>query len=276
MKLPKILEVLTRTPLPMAPGSAESILAMFQQHAMLSATDFKAAREGKDVCGEAVEVEQMKIEGGLAMIPVKGPLGINLGAFEKGSGATDYQDIQNELAEANENPQVENILLVMDTPGGMWGGLPETARAIANSAKPVYAYVPPGGMCASAGMFLAAPCSGRLLAPSAQMGSIGVYCAYMDLSAMAEQRGIKVKVFSSGTYKGMGVPGTSLTPDQEQLLQEQVMELADEFYEHIRNHIGDVPDEAMQGQMFRSERAVELGLADSVVESLGEMKNYLR
>ncbi len=275
MKLHKLLETLTRSPLLLSPGAAESILTLFQQHAALSPTDFNLAREGKDMCGDSVDIEAMTVEGSLAIVPVKGPLGCSLGAFEKGAGATDYADIIKDIQTANENPMVQNILLNMDTPGGMWGGLVECSAAIAESEKPVWAFVPPGGICASAGMYLAAACQGRFLSPSAQAGSIGVYCAYTDTSARAEAMGIKVKVFSSGTYKGMGVPGTTLTADQEQYLQDNVMELAEEFYNHIRANLGEIPDSAMQGQMFRADEAVTLGLADEVVRSLDDLKKYL-
>jgi ClpP class serine protease len=270
MRLPKLIETLTRTPLLMTPGSVDAILSILH-----STHEFRAAREGVDYCGEAVDLEQMTVEDGLAIIPVKGPLGIGLDKFEKGAGATDYQDIMADIASANENPQVENILLLMDTPGGMMGGLPECADAIAASEKPVYSFVPPGGTVASAGMWLAAACAGRFLSPSAQAGSIGVYCAYTDLSEMAAMRGVKIKVFSSGTYKGMGVPGTSLTADQEAYLQDQVETLAQEFYDHIRANLGDVPDEAMQGQMFRAGEAVNIGFADDIVKSLDELKTFL-
>jgi|ERR1035437_295052 ClpP class serine protease len=280
MRLPKLLETLTRTPLLMTPGSVESILTLFQQHAMMSAADYRAAREGKDFCGDNVELEQMTIEGRFAIIPVKGPLGIGLDKFEKGAGATDYADIMADISKANElakeNSKLQNILFLGDTPGGMWGGLVECADAISESELPTWWYCPPGGITASAGMFLAASCNGRFLAPSAQAGSIGVYCAYTDMSEMAKQRGLKVKVFSSGTYKGMGVPGTTLTPDQEDFLQNSVMELADEFYNHIRANLGEVPDDAMQGQMFRAPEAKAIGFCDEIVKSLDEMKTFLR
>jgi ClpP class serine protease len=250
---------------------------MFHQHAMLTAEGFRASREGKDVCGDKVELEQMTFDKRLAIIPVKGPLGIELGAFEKGAGATDYQDIMDDLAKAEANLEVDNILLNMDTPGGMWGGLLETSQAIARASKPVYVYSPPGGTIASAGMFLAAAAKGgRFLAPSAQAGSIGVYCAYTDMSELAAKRGVRVRVFSSGVYKGMGIPGTALSAEQEELLQAEVMSLADEFYNHIHATLGDVPAEAMQGQMFRSEQAVKIGLADAVISSLEEVKSFLR
>lgn len=276
MRPDKILEILTRTPLLMTPGRADSILAMFTQHATLGSQEFRAARSGVDECGNNVELEKMTIEGSLAMIPVKGPLGSGLSKFEKGAGATDYADIAADIAAANEDHRVENIVLVMDTPGGMFGGLPECSLAIERSIIPVYAYVPPGGEVASAGMWLAASCAGRFLSPSACAGSIGVYCKFMDMSEMAKDQGIKIKVFSSGTYKGMGVPGTALTSDQEQFMQDQVMELADDFYNHIRANLGDVPDECMQGQMFRAGEAVNIGFADDVVDSLAELKAFLK
>src|SRR5208283_732320 len=150
MRFPKLIETLTRTPLLMTPASVDSILTLFNQHALMSRDDFKAAREGKDFCGGAVELEQMLIEDSLAIIPIKGPLGIGLDAFEKGAGATDYADIMADLQTANDDPRVENIIAIFDTPGGMFGGLIECADAIAASEKPVYAFMPMGGTVASA------------------------------------------------------------------------------------------------------------------------------
>jgi ClpP class serine protease len=276
MKFPKLLETLTRSPLLMTPGAVESILTLFENHATMSREDFQAAREGKDVCGGKVDLEQMSIEDGIAMIPVKGPLGVGLDSFEKGAGCTDYADIIRDIAEANDNPKVENIVGIFDTPGGTWGGLLECAQAISDSEKPFYVFVPPGGSVASAGMFLAACAAGRFLSPSAQAGSIGVYCAYMDTSARAEAMGVKVKVFTSGKFKGQGIPGTSLSAEQEEHLQDHVMELAQEFYDHMRANLGDIPDDAMQGQMFRAQQAVQLGFADDVVSSFDQLKSYLR
>ena len=270
MRLPKLIETLTRTPLLMSPTSVDTILKLLE-----SDHQFRAAREGVDYCGKAVDLEQMTVEGAVAIIPVKGALGCGLDKFEKGAGATDYADIMADIATANEDVRVENIVLYMDTPGGMMGGLPECADAISQSEKPVYCYVPPGGSVASAGMWLAACCAGRFLSPSAQAGSIGVYCAYTDMSAMAATRGVKIKVFSSGIYKGMGVPGTSLTAEQEDYLQNSVLELAQEFYDHIKSSLGDIPDEAMQGQMFRAAEAVNIGFADDIVKSLDDLKSFL-
>jgi signal peptide peptidase SppA len=276
MKFPKLLETLTREPLLMTPGAVESILTMFEQHANLSAADFKLAREGTGQCGEAVTLEKMTIKDGIASIPINGPLGVRLGSFEKGAGAVDYLDIMEDLRKAQDDPEVHSIVLHFDTPGGSFAGLPETADLIASSDKPVYSYVPAGGMCCSAGMWLAAATDGIFASLSAQVGSIGVYCAYTDMSEMAAKRGIKVKMFSSGKYKGMGVPGTTLTEEQEEYLQDSVMGMAEEFYEHMRNSRGAVPDEAMQGQSFRAQDALRNGLIDDIIKTEEELLSFLR
>ena len=276
MRYAQILETLEATPLLITPEAVKSLKELFRQHMSLNAVDFKAAREGTGSCGEAVALEQMTIENGLASIPVNGPLGVRLGSFEKGAGAVDYLDIMADIKAAVADPTVQNILLYFDSPGGMMSGLMETAALISDCEKPIYAFVPPGGMCCSAAYWLAACCDGIFACPSAQVGSIGVYCAYMDLSKMAEEKGIKVKVFSSGIYKGMGVPGTSLTDDQETYLQDRVMQLASEFYDHVTAaRDGNVPDSAMQGQSFRAEEAVENGLVDDVVADEDTMKSFL-
>lgn len=276
MKYHQILEALTTTPLLIAPATAESLRKMFEQHASMNAAEFEAARKGTGQCGEAVELEQMTVENGLACIPVNGALGIRLGSFEKGAGAVDYMDIMDDIKTAMADPAVQNIMLYFDSPGGMMSGLPETGRLIEECEKPIYAFVPAGGMCCSAAYWLASCCNGIFACPSAQIGSIGVYCAYTDMSKAAEARGLKVKVFSSGTYKGMGIAGTSLSEDQEKYLQDSVMELAEEFYEHVINaRNGQVPDDAMQGQSFRAEEALSNGLIDDVVRDEESIKAFL-
>jgi ClpP class serine protease len=279
MRPHEIYETLTSTPLFIAPATVDSLITLFLQHAKMDRAEFHAAREGLNPCGQSVELEQMTIEGSLAIIPAKGPMATRLGKFEKGAGATDYNDIISDIEKANEmaatDGKIQNIVILGDTPGGTYGGVVECADAIASSDLPVYWYCPAGGQTSSAGMYLAAACAGRFAAPSSSWGSIGVVCAIKDLSAQAAAFGIKVRVFSSGIYKGMGIPGTPLTDEQAAFLQENVLQLAQGFYDHIRSNLGDVPDEAMQGQSFYAPEAVKIGLADEVVKDLDALKEFL-
>ena len=245
------------------PGAREGLLNLFQQHATLSAAEFKAAREGTGPCGEEVEIDQMEIIDGIAHIPISGPIGYRLGSFEKGAGAVDVQDIEDEIDQAEEDPNVRGIIFDIDSPGGMVTGTPELADRIKQIEKTCYAFS--GGVILSAAYWLAAATDGIFLTKSADAGSIGVYAPFKDLSGMAEKIGIKVQVFTSGKYKGMGVPGTSLSKDQQALMQERVIEIAGMFYQHVQDCRPDVDQESMQGQVFKAAVAKAKGLIDDVV-----------
>ena len=112
------------------------------------------------------------------------------------------------------NPNVQRIVLDIDSPGGTVAGTPEAAAQIAaaNKVKRVDAWT--GNLMCSAAYYLAAGCRGVYAAPSATVGSIGVYLPVVDRSEMYKAMGVKVDIIKSGKYKGMGFPGTSLTDDQ--------------------------------------------------------------
>ena len=273
MKLAKILSVLKDEPLYCAPGYRHTLLELFQQHADLKAIDFRATRTGKAQSGSELEVEQAEKRGNVMIIPVGGPIAQGLGEFEKGAGAVDMDDIRAELDDAESDDEVENIILNFDTPGGMVTGTPELGEYIASLEKPVYAFTR-GQMC-SAGYWLAASCSGIFATSSAQIGCIGVCAAFYDLTKMADKAGVKVKVFGSGDYKGMGTPGTALTPKQELWIQESIISQAQMFYAHVRANRGNIADADMQGQTFRGREAVQRGFVDDIMADLDELISFL-
>lgn len=273
MKLAKILSVLKDEPCFCAPGYRHTLLELFQQHSDLSRLAFKSSRTGKVSSGSDLDVEQMELRGNVAIIPVGGPIGQGLGEFEKGAGAVDVDDIRAELQEADTNDAVENIILNFDTPGGMVTGTPELGDFISTVEKPVYAFTR-GQMC-SAGYWLAASCEGIFATKSADIGCIGVCAAFYDMSKMADMAGIKVKVFGSGTYKGMGTPGTALTAAQELLIQNRIMSLADMFYSHVRSNRGEIADADMQGQTFKGEEALAKGFIDDLMPNLDALIDFL-
>lgn len=273
MKLAKILATLTSEPLLCTNEYRTALLEMFNQHATLTRDDYRAARTGKARSGSALELEQMEIINGIAHIPIGGPIGMGLGEFEKGAGAVDVDDIAAELEEADQNDEVESIILNIDSPGGMVAGTPELGKKIEAVEKPIYAFT--RGTMASAAYWLACSTDGIFATPSADIGCIGVCCSFMDLSKMADMAGIKVKVFGSGDYKGMGTPGTSLTPKQEMFIQQRIMDLAEMFYKQVRDNRGAIEDGDMQGQTFKGQSALDKGFIDAVVQDRRELVGFL-
>jgi signal peptide peptidase SppA len=231
-----------------------------------------ALREGVGPCGEEVELEQMQIEDGVAYIPIGGVMARKLGAMEKGAGAVDYLDIAEDIAIAEEDESVLAIVLDMDTPGGTVNGCPELSDVIANCTKPVVAYS--AGMIASAGYWLAAACDKIAISRSAEAGSIGVYCAHMDITEYYANLGVKVSLFASGANKGAGFPGVPLTDEQRNTIRADITRMALEFKNHVTTNRPDVPESAMDGRMFGAMEALEIGLIDDVCgsrEEAGEM-----
>lgn len=271
MKFQHILQKVYHEPWLITPGAHSSIVALVESRILN--TEFKAEREGVDFCGDKVELPQMEVVNGVAHIPIGGVIGVKLSAFEKGSGAVDVRDVEAEIEEAEERRDVRGIIFDIDSPGGMVSGTPELAERIAQIKKPNFAFT--DGLMCSAAYWIAASCNRIYATSSAEIGSIGVYIPWVDSSKAYEDEGYKVKLFKAGKYKGMGYPGTSLSKEQEQLLQNRVDEIAQEFYQQVRTMRGNVEDETMQGQTFGGKQALSLNLVDELVKSKDEVASLI-
>jgi signal peptide peptidase SppA len=268
VKLHELIQQLYHEPSLITPGAHASIVQLVESR--LGDGFFAVRKDGEGACGEKVKVEQMAVRNGIAYLPVGGAIGKNLTPFDRGSGAVDVNDLTNELAESEENDKVKGIILMFDSPGGMVTGTPELARVIERVKKPIYAFTE--GMIASAAYWLASATDGIFATETANIGSIGVYVPFHDLTGMAEKKGIKVELIKTGKYKGMGYPGTPLTDDQRSHLQSRVDEIFTMFKTHVTAHRPKVKAETMQGQTFLGYPAQQAGLIDAVVETVAEVE----
>jgi len=264
MKYHQIISTL-QGPLLILPASGAALLQLFAEHRALDIADFLAKREGTDICGAAVDLEQMEIIDGVAHIPVSGPVGRGLGKFEKGAGAVDYSDIADDLDQAEADPQVIGAILDIDSPGGMAAGLPELTDRILAFDKPIYSFS--AGLMCSAAYWLGCAADAVFATQSATVANVGVYAAFLDMSAAYKAQGAKVDLFTSGKYKGMGFPGTALTKDHRHEMQARVDELAAMFKTHVQAMRPDVLDEDLQGQALFGHPAADRGFVDQVVSS---------
>ena len=271
MRLQHVIEAVFHRPWLITPSGHASITALIESKLeQAQSARQSGSRDGRGVdffTGELIP--GMTVAGGVAEIPIHGVIGQRVGMIEKSCGAVDVGDIEHELEQAEADPLVRAVLLNIDSPGGMVSGTPELADRISRSSKPVWSFS--DGMVGSAAYWLAAATGGLFGTRGSEWGSIGVYVPWMDKSGLYAGMGIKVKVFSSGTYKGMGYPGTELTAEQELFLQSSVNEIADDFYSHVRGNRGNISDDVMQGQMFSAKNAKISGLIDGIVSSKAEL-----
>jgi signal peptide peptidase SppA len=209
----------------------------------------------------------------VAVIPIAGVLyrGFSSKLYDWGITSTDV--LERHIAQAAMDDQIHGILLHVDSPGGVIWGTPEAARAVrkAQELKPVIAYA--DGLMCSAAYWIASQATGVYATESADIGSIGVYIALLDESRAAEMAGVHVEMFTSGKFKGAGYPGTTLTLDHRNELQDSVNETHEQFKAAVRSgRASDIPDVYMQGKTFPVSRALDASLIDGMADFDGAVE----
>ena len=210
-------------------------------------------------------------DSGTVVLFGSGILGKHLSQMDMDCGGLSVDALQSALSAAAADPAVRNIVLHLDTPGGVVTGIPETADLIASIAKRKCIVAFCDSLCASAGYWLASACSAIYCTKSAELGSIGVYSAFMDLTAAYAQKGVKVELFKDGTHKAAGYPGTPLTDEQRADILAGVMATSAAFKGDVTARRPHVTADTMQGQCFTGLDAVRVGLADLVVDSMADV-----
>lgn len=201
---------------------------------------------------------------GVAVIQLSGVIGRKVSALEQSSGVTDVGAFAQAVQMAADDPQARAMVLDIDSPGGTVGGVQGAADAVRRAAdrKPVIAHA--ADMAASAAYWIGSAASAFYADETAEVGSVGVYCAVLDSSRAMEMEGLKINVFASGPFKGAGTHGTAMNEAQRENLQKQVDDLAAIFKADVRRGRPNVADEAMQGQSILAGAALKAGLIDSV------------
>jgi capsid assembly protease len=232
-------------------------------------------REGVDICGDATEFESMRIQDGTAIIPIRGVMVHGLKMAEKVDSVVCAEDIEKDIKFAMESSDVKRVVFDIDSPGGMYNGTPELGDVISKykGVKPMAAFT--NGLMASAAYWTGITSGSVYMSRSASVGSIGVVMMWPDVSKAMEGKGVKIKVFSSGEFKGM-TPEVELTGSQESYLQSRVMSLANEFYSHVKEARAGVNESAFDGRTFQAEEAMELGLIDGLARNVEEVISIMK
>lgn len=176
------------------------------------------------------------------------------------------------LRQALADDSISNILLAIDSPGGMVAGTMELADDVAQAAavKPVAAHIEDLG--ASAAYWVASQAQRVTATRISQVGSIGVVAEVVDEKAYADKQGFVVHVVSTGDYKGLGAPGTEVTQAYLDEVKALVEGIGREFFGAVQRGRG-LSDRALAavktGQVWLAPQAVSLGLIDDI-ESFDE------
>ena len=204
--------------------------------------------------------------GKVAVVKTEGPVIKYAGSLQRW-GLAGIRETQGALTAAANDSDVDQILWMMDTPGGTVDGLMELAETVArvNARKKITVQV--DGMLASAGYFIAANASEIYAAPDDLIGSIGVRTALYDLSEMFKEMGVKAIPVDTGEHKSAGLRGTEITDSQIAEVQRIVDGYMNSFRQVVtqgRQMNRAQFDAVADGRVFFPRESIELGLIDGV------------
>lgn len=196
--------------------------------------------------------------GGVAIIPITGPIFRYANLFSEISGGTSVQVLAKDFRAALDSPDVRAILLNIDSPGGDANGINEFAAMVyaARGKKPITAYI--GGMGCSAAYWVASAADSIVCDATALVGSIGVIA-----SMPAGDDPSEVIFISSQSPRKRESPTTE---EGRASIQATIDAMADVFVGRVAEYRNTTVDKVLsdfgQGGIFVGQGAVDAGLAD--------------
>lgn len=208
--------------------------------------------------------------GNAVVIPVHGIIDQHVPDSPSGGGGCDVARLRSMISVAQADDSIERVVFDFRTPGGAVVGVAETGRKILNiTDKETIAFT--DDQCCSAGIWLAAQCQKFYATPSAQVGSVGVWCAYLDMSRKLANEGVKVEAFYAGAHKLLGASWKPMTEQEKGIVQGQIDRIYAQFKTAMTEQRAVKDENFGNGLVFDGEQAADLGFIDGTVESLEEV-----
>lgn len=223
------------------------------------------------------------IGGSIAVLDINGVIqDTGEGGLFQASGYR-HQLLLSQLDYAAKDPNVEGIILRVNTPGGGVVESAEIHEKIINAQteyeKPIF--VSMGSMAASGGYYIAAPADKIVASPQTITGSIGVIMESINVTELAENYGVKINTIKSGPYKDIMSPTREMTEEDRAILQSLIDESYDEFVRIIAEG-REMSEEDVRtiadGRIYSGRQALELDLVDelgSLDDTITLMKDYV-
>jgi signal peptide peptidase SppA len=218
--------------------------------------------------GNAQQPDMRESVGTVAVLNLFGTLVPRADLFSQISGGTSLERFCAAFDAALASDNVDAILLNVDSPGGSVDLVAETAATVreARGKKPIVAIA--NTTAASAAYWIAAQADELIVTPSGRVGSVGVFAAHTDISAMQEADGIKTTLVSAGKFKTEGNPFEPLSDEARAAIQERVDEAYSMFVADVAAGRGVSQDKVRsgygEGRTLLAQQALEAGMVDGV------------
>jgi signal peptide peptidase SppA len=236
---------------------------------------------GRHVAGQKLTAEEIQAAlvdrqnlpqpagGAVAVIPIYGVIAPRMNLLSDFSGGTTFETLTGQLRTAMANKAIKTIVFDINSPGGSVAGATEFAREVmaARAKKTVIAQIQYTG--ASAAYWVAAAAGKIVAAPSALVGSIGVYTAHEDISAALEQLGVKRTYISAGKGKVDGNETEPLSPTALDRMTAMIDEAYTRFVGDVvkgrgKGNTAEKVRNEWQAHLYGASEALALGLIDDI------------
>ncbi|AEC51075.1 protease IV [Pyrococcus sp. NA2] len=199
----------------------------------------------------------------IAILPIFGPIDEELAL-----------KIIKRIREIRSNRTIGGVLLWIESPGGYVGPVREIYEELKKLShlKPIVAYT--GGYAYSGAYYIACAAQKIIADPLADVGSIGVIYVHFNAEKYYENNGIEVEVFKTGPYKDMGADWRGLTPEEREIIKNQIQTYFDDFISVVSEGRNMTIEEVKKFATGRTWFAKDVN--GTLVDELGDMDLAIR
>lgn len=177
------------------------------------------------------------------------------------------EDVVRQLDTAQNDPDVQAVVLFIDSPGGEVVASDDLYQKITSVAQtlPVVAYINRSG---TSGAYMAAVASNHIIAnPASLNGSIGVILQTYDAQELLNKAGVRLHTYTSGPLKNLLGIDHSPSSDESAIAQGIVDESYQLFVDHVAEGRGmdrSAVEKLADGRVYTAQQALDHKLIDAI------------
>lgn len=198
-------------------------------------------------------------KGSIAVVDLQGPMM----KHDQACGPAGTATIAGWIKQADANPNIDGIVLKVDSPGGTVDGTEELARVIKATRKPIVGFI--DGMAASASYWAVSQCDEIIASgKTSTIGSIGVMSSFSDWKPVLEKNGVKFHEAYATLSTEKNKPFRDAAQGDYTSLVAELDSINNIFHSTIRTARPGAKDAVYNGAHYLSAEAKKLGLIDKI------------
>ena len=176
--------------------------------------------------------------------------------------------VSDALFAASKNPEIDGIILRIDSPGGspdasefVW----QTIMDVREAGMPVVVSV--SDVAASAAYYIASAADAIIISPGALTGSIGVFSVRPNFEGLMKKLDVRVETLSRGAHADFASTLKPMSDGAHERMDTIVREIYELFITRVatgRNLEVAQVDTVGEGRVWSAEQALDVGLVDEL------------